>query len=101
LGDYSWRRGQICRSAFQVVPDPRELVGRAWKGRYRGQKQKWFAFRFVGDDGEIDILHPAGGHEPEFVEGRWEPMANLPNLVVPFKRTVYERVVREFSKFTK
>jgi putative (di)nucleoside polyphosphate hydrolase len=80
---------------------PRELVGRAWKGRYRGQKQKWFAFRFVGDDGEIDILHPAGGHEPEFVEGRWEPMTNLPNLVVPFKRTVYERVVREFSKFTK
>jgi putative (di)nucleoside polyphosphate hydrolase len=80
---------------------PRELVGRAWKGRYRGQKQKWFAFRFAGDEREIDILHPAGGHEPEFVEWRWEPMANLPNLVVPFKRTVYERVVREFSKFTK
>ena len=80
---------------------PRELVGRAWKGRYRGQKQKWFAFRFAGDEREIDILHPAGGHEPEFVEWRWEPMANLPSLVVPFKRTVYERVVREFSKFTK
>jgi putative (di)nucleoside polyphosphate hydrolase len=80
---------------------PRDLVGRAWKGRYRGQKQKWYAFRFVGPESEIDIEHPAGGHEPEFVEYRWEPMANLPNLVVPFKRTVYERVVREFSKFTK
>jgi putative (di)nucleoside polyphosphate hydrolase len=80
---------------------PRALVGRAWKGRYRGQKQKWYAFRFVGDEREIDILHPAGGHEPEFVEWRWEPMANLPNLVVPFKRPVYERVVREFSKFAK
>lgn len=80
---------------------PRDLVGRAWKGRYRGQKQKWYAFRFVGPEGEIDIEHPAGGHEPEFVEYRWEPMANLPNLVVPFKRTVYERVVREFSALAK
>ena len=76
---------------------PRDLVGRAWKGRYRGQKQKWYAFRFAGPESEIDIEHPAGGHEPEFVEYRWEPMANLPNLVVPFKRTIYERVVREFS----
>ena len=80
---------------------PRDLVGRAWKGRYRGQKQKWYAFRFAGPESEIDIEHPAGGHEPEFVEYRWEPMANLPNLVVPFKRTVYERVAREFSKFAK
>ena len=80
---------------------PRDLVGRAWKGRYRGQKQKWYAFRFAGPESEIDIEHPAGGHEPEFVEYRWEPMANLPNLVVPFKRTVYQRVAREFSKFAK
>jgi putative (di)nucleoside polyphosphate hydrolase len=76
---------------------PRELVGRAWKGRYRGQKQKWYAFRFVGRESEIDIVHPAGGHEPEFVEWRWEPVANLPNLVVPFKRAIYERVVQEFA----
>jgi putative (di)nucleoside polyphosphate hydrolase len=76
---------------------PADLVGRAWKGRYRGQKQKWYVFRLVGDEAEIDIVHPAGGHEPEFVEWRWEPMANLPNLVVPFKRAVYERVVAEFS----
>jgi putative (di)nucleoside polyphosphate hydrolase len=80
---------------------PRDIVGRAWKGRYRGQKQKWYAFRFVGDESEIDIAHPAGGHEPEFVEWRWELMENLPNLVVPFKRKVYEQVVREFRKFVK
>ena len=80
---------------------PSHLLGVALHGRYRGQKQKWYAFRFAGPESEIDIEHPAGGHEPEFVEYRWEPMANLPNLVVPFKRTVYERVAREFSKFAK
>jgi putative (di)nucleoside polyphosphate hydrolase len=59
--------------------------------------QKWFALRFTGDEREIDIAHPAGGHEPEFVEWRWEPMQNLPDLVVPFKRAVYARVVDAFA----
>ena len=77
---------------------PRELIGEAWGGRYRGQTQKWFALRFTGDEREIDILHPAGGHHvPEFVEWRWEPMQNLPELIVPFKRPTYERVVKEFA----
>ncbi|MET0924686.1 MAG: RNA pyrophosphohydrolase [Xanthobacteraceae bacterium] len=80
---------------------PRELVGQAWKGRYRGQSQKWYALRLTGDEREIDIAHPAGGHEPEFVEWRWERMKKLPELVVPFKRPVYERVVKEFAKFAK
>jgi putative (di)nucleoside polyphosphate hydrolase len=79
---------------------PRELVGEAWNGKYRGQTQKWYALRFTGDEREIDIAHPAGGHEPEFMDWRWEPIANLPALVVPFKRPVYERVVKEFGKFT-
>jgi putative (di)nucleoside polyphosphate hydrolase len=79
---------------------PREIVGQAWKGKYRGQTQKWFALRFTGEESEIDIAHPAGGaHSPEFVEWRWASMRNLPDLVVPFKRKVYERVVREFAKF--
>jgi putative (di)nucleoside polyphosphate hydrolase len=77
---------------------PRELIGEAWSGKYRGQTQKWYALRFTGDDSEIDIEHPAGGHVPEFSEWRWEPMQNLPALVVPFKRPVYERVVREFAR---
>jgi putative (di)nucleoside polyphosphate hydrolase len=77
---------------------PRELVGQAWKGKYRGQTQKWYALRFTGDQREIDINAPAG-HKPEFVEWRWEPMRNVPDLIVPFKRPVYERVVKEFAKF--
>jgi putative (di)nucleoside polyphosphate hydrolase len=81
---------------------PREIVGQAWNGKYRGQTQKWYALRFTGSDSEIDVAHPAGGaHKPEFVEWRWEPMQNLPALVVPFKRQIYERVVKEFSKFAK
>jgi putative (di)nucleoside polyphosphate hydrolase len=78
---------------------PREIVGKAWKGKYRGQTQKWYALRFSGKEAEIDVLHPAGGHKPEFVEWRWEKMDRLPDLVVPFKRKVYEKVVEEFRTF--
>ena len=81
---------------------PHEIAGQAWKGRYRGQTQKWFALRFTGEDSEIDIARPGGGaHEPEFIAWRWEPMENLPDLVVPFKRKVYERVVEAFDRFAK
>jgi len=76
---------------------PPEVASQAWHGRYRGQTQKWYALRFTGDDSEIDVVAPAGGHEPEFSEWRWEPMRNLPDLVIPFKRRVYERVVAEFA----
>jgi putative (di)nucleoside polyphosphate hydrolase len=79
---------------------PRDIVGQAWKGKYRGQTQKWYALRFTGDEREIDIAHP-GGHKPEFDDWRWEEMQNLPRLIVPFKRKVYERVVEEFAKFAK
>jgi len=79
---------------------PRTIAGRAWKGRYRGQKQKWFAIRFTGADDEINIASPAG-HKQEFIDWRWEPMRNLPELIVPFKRPVYERVVEAFSHLAK
>lgn len=78
---------------------PREIVGQAWKGKYRGQTQKWYALRFTGDESEIDIEHPAGGHKPEFSEWRWEKLERLPELVVPFKRKVYEQVIEEFRPF--
>ena len=79
---------------------PREIVGQAWKGKYRGQTQKWFALRFTGDDSEINIASPGGGgHSPEFVAWKWENLTKLPDLVVPFKRPVYERVVGEFARF--
>ena len=77
---------------------PREIVGQAWKGKYRGQKQKWFAFRFTGNDNEINILHPARRPRAGILEWRWEPMRNLPGLIIPFKREVYERVVKEFAR---
>lgn len=81
---------------------PRDIVGQAWKGKYRGQKQKWFALRFTGEESEINIAQPGGGeHEPEFVEWRWEKVENLPGLIIPFKRDVYERVVNEFSPLAK
>lgn len=77
---------------------PRAIVGQAWKGKYRGQKQKWFALRFTGQETEIDVERPGGGaHKPEFAAWRWVPMQDLPDLVVPFKRPVYERVVKEFA----
>jgi putative (di)nucleoside polyphosphate hydrolase len=69
-----------------------------WKGKYIGQTQKWFAFRFTGGDSEIDIEHPAdGAHAPEFDAWRWERVENLPRLIVPFKRAVYEKVMRDFA----
>jgi len=80
---------------------PRDLIGVAWSGKYRGQTQKWYALRFIGEESEIDIEHPAGGHKPEFAAWRWEPMQNLPALIVPFKRGVYERVIKEFATFAR
>eukprot|EP01037_Dinobryon_pediforme_P046968 gene46968-60677_t len=74
---------------------PRSVVGERWKHKWRGQTQKWFAFRFEGDESEIDILHPPAG-EQEFAEWRWERMERLPELIIPFKRPVYEKVVAAF-----
>jgi putative (di)nucleoside polyphosphate hydrolase len=69
-----------------------------WSGRYRGQTQKWFLFRFVGQDKEIDVRRPAGGaHGAEFDNWRWERLERVPDLVVPFKREVYEQVVAAFA----
>jgi putative (di)nucleoside polyphosphate hydrolase len=78
---------------------PREIVGEAWKGKFRGQTQKWYALRFTGKDSEIDIANPHGGHKAEFTDWRWEAMEKLPALIIPFKRPVYERVVKEFARF--
>ena len=67
-----------------------------WQDRYRGQTQKWFAFRFGGDDSEVRLdLHG----KPEFDTWRWIPLAETPSLVVPFKRPVYEQIVEEFAGF--
>jgi putative (di)nucleoside polyphosphate hydrolase len=79
---------------------PRELIGRAWRGKYRGQRIRYVAFRFEGDDSEIDVAAPGGGgHKPEFVDWRWEKLELTPKLITPFKREVYEAVAREFARF--
>ena len=75
---------------------PAHLVGIALKGKYRGQRQKWFAFRFEGEESEIAIQPPPGGHEAEFDAWDWKRMEALPGLIVPFKRKVYDEVVAAF-----
>lgn len=79
---------------------PPHLASKGWTQRYRGQTQKWFAFRFTGEDSEINIAAP-GGHKPEFSAWRWEAMERLPELIVSFKRPIYERVVGDFSQFAR
>jgi putative (di)nucleoside polyphosphate hydrolase len=76
---------------------PLDMVGGGWTAHYRGQTQKWFAFRFTGADSEIDVTHPGEGkHKAEFEAWRWESLENLPSLIVPFKRQVYSEVVAAF-----
>lgn len=76
---------------------PEHLIGIGLKGKYRGQTQRWFAFRFEGDESEIAINPPPGGHSAEFDAWEWKPMQDLPGLIVPFKRAVYEEVVATFA----
>ncbi|RPH74255.1 MAG: RNA pyrophosphohydrolase [Hyphomicrobiales bacterium] len=73
---------------------PDHLIGKSWKGKYRGQTQKWFALRFLGDDGEINLAPP--GHKQEFDQWRWARMDEILDIIVPFKRPVYERVIEDF-----
>ena len=71
---------------------PPELVGKAWKGKWRGQTQRWFLFRFLGRDADVNI---ATAH-PEFRAWRWIDPDDLPRLIVPFKRDLYEAVLAAF-----
>jgi putative (di)nucleoside polyphosphate hydrolase len=71
---------------------PPELVSMLWGGRFRGQTQKWFLLRFTGEDSEIDIAT----EHPEFLEWKWVELDQVPRLIVPFKRAIYEDVVAEF-----
>jgi len=76
---------------FYDLPD--ELIGTIWKGRYAGQRQKWFAMRFLGTDADVDI---ATAH-PEFRTWRWSTLAELADMIVPFKRDLYAAVLAEFG----
>lgn len=72
---------------------PPDLIGKIWGGRFRGQRQKWFAMRFIGDDADINIAT----EQPEFLDWKWAELDRLPSLIVPFKRALYERLAREFA----
>ena len=74
---------------------PADLIGKLWKGRYRGQRQTWLLLRLLGEDSDIDIA----AHDPaEFCEWRWVDPETLPDIIVPFKKRVYRQVVEEFHE---
>jgi putative (di)nucleoside polyphosphate hydrolase len=77
---------------FYDLPD--ELIGKIWKGKWRGQRQKWFLYRFLGEDTDINLATP----HPEFMSWRWVDPQDLPGLIVPFKRALYEDVIAAFAQ---
>jgi putative (di)nucleoside polyphosphate hydrolase len=74
---------------------PKELQGKLWKGKWKGQDQDWYLARFLGSDADVNI-HT---EHPEFREWKWIEPADLPNLIVPFKRELYRRLLREFADY--
>tara|TARA_X000001036_G_C20531023_1_gene746221 strand:- start:95 stop:565 length:471 start_codon:yes stop_codon:yes gene_type:complete len=74
---------------------PKNLLGIIWKGKFRGQKQKWFIVKFIGEENEINLKTK----NPEFIEWRWVEMNELPNVIVDFKKNVYEKLLIELKKF--
>ena len=72
---------------------PSEIAGRIWRGRYRGQKQKWFLMRFLGQDADVDLDH----HQREFAEWRWMAPSDIVDRIIAFKRPVYEAVFDAFD----
>ena len=89
---------KIAKTEDWLVYDlPAELIGSIWGGKYRGQKQKWFLFRFLGQDSDVNIAT----EHPEFSVWRWMEPAELVEKIVPFKRAVYEQVFDSFAEHLK
>jgi putative (di)nucleoside polyphosphate hydrolase len=83
----------VARHGEELYYDlPGELVARLWKGRWRGQRQTWFLARFLGTDDDVDIATP----HPEFRAWKWADPADLPAMIVPFKKKLYEDVLEAF-----
>ena len=76
---------------------PNYLLGKIWRGKFRGQKQKWFIVKFLGNDEEINLEKD----KPEFIEWKWLDIENLPNVIVDFKKKVYEKLFAKNKKFYK
>jgi putative (di)nucleoside polyphosphate hydrolase len=97
-----WEETGVARHHAELIAEapeelqydlPDDLIGKVWKGKWRGQRQRWFLLRFLGEDGDIDI---ATAH-PEFRAWRWAEPADLPELIVPFKRALYTRLLELFA----
>jgi putative (di)nucleoside polyphosphate hydrolase len=76
---------------------PPELAAKVWKGQYRGQKQKWYLCRLIGDE---DVINIQTAH-PEFDAWKWARFSDLPDLIVPFKRPIYQAILAEFKGYVK
>ena len=74
---------------------PNNLIGIIWKGKYRGQKQKWFITKFIGEEKEINLKT----QHQEFVEWKWIPANNLPEVIVNFKKEMYLELLKDIKKF--
>jgi putative (di)nucleoside polyphosphate hydrolase len=99
-----WEETGVVREAVELIaaPDdeleydlPDDLIGKVWKGKWRGQRQRWFLFRLTAGDEAIDIATP----EPEFRAWRWIDPAELPEVIVPFKRALYIRILTIFAPY--
>jgi putative (di)nucleoside polyphosphate hydrolase len=97
-----WEETGITADLVEVIDEsedwlpyelPEDLVGKLWKGKYRGQKQKWFLIRFNGTDDQVNIAT----ENPEFSQWQWMDVHALVDKIVPFKRDVYERVLETFA----
>lgn len=97
-----WEETGVTRDLVEIIAEtkgwlpydlPHDLVPHIWKGRFRGQEQKWFLVRFLGSDDQVNIQTA----HPEFSEWRWQPSGELVDKIVPFKRAVYARVLEEFQ----
>ena len=73
---------------------PENLLGKIWRGKYRGQKQRWFILRFSGEENEINV----NTKKPEFLEWKWVEIESLPNIIVDFKKKVYEELLVEIRR---
>jgi putative (di)nucleoside polyphosphate hydrolase len=99
-----WEETGVTRDLVQFVGKthgwvtydlPPDLLGKVWGGKFRGQKQKWFLYRFLGDDSQIDIAT----EHPEFDRWKWIGVDEMLAAIVPFKRTVYDEVVKSFRAY--
>lgn len=86
----------IARCPVELLYDlPDDLIGKLWSGRWRGQRQSWFLLRFTGTDADVNIET----EEPEFRAWKWAEPAELPAMIVPFKKKLYEDVLEAFAKW--